>query len=235
MRFGYGYYPYIDPTYLLVIIGALLCMAASANVNMTFSKYSRRSNRSGITGQEAARRILMHAGITDVRIERIGGSLTDHFDPRNRVVRLSDSVYNSTSVAAIGVAAHECGHVIQHSTGYLPIKIRSAIVPVVNIGSRLSLPVIILGLVFSSFDLVNIGIILFGLTFAFQLVTLPVEFNASHRALRILESDGMMYNDELKCARKVLRAAALTYITAAVSTLLQLLRLVLLFGRRSDD
>lgn len=235
MRFGYGYYPYIDPTYLLVIIGALLCMAASANVNMTFSKYSRRSNRSGITGQEAARRILMHAGITDVRIERIGGSLTDHFDPRNRVVRLSDSVYNSTSVAAIGVAAHECGHVIQHSTGYLPIKIRSAIVPVVNIGSRLSLPVIILGLVFSSFDLVNIGIILFGLTFAFQLVTLPVEFNASHRALSILESDGMMYNDELKCARKVLRAAALTYITAAVSTLLQLLRLVLLFGRRSDD
>ncbi|MCI5500848.1 MAG: zinc metallopeptidase [Lachnospiraceae bacterium] len=235
MRFGYGFYPYIDPTYMLVIIGALLCMAASANVNMTFSRYSRNSTRSGITGQEAARRILMHAGITDVRIERIGGSLTDHFDPRNRVVRLSDSVYNSTSVAAIGVAAHECGHVIQHSTGYLPIKIRSAIVPVVNIGSRLSLPIILLGIILSSFDLVNIGIILFGLTFAFQLVTLPVEFNASHRALKILESDGMMYDDELRGARKVLKAAALTYITAAVSTLLQLLRLVLLFGRRSDD
>lgn len=235
MRFGYGFYPYIDPTYMLVIIGALLCMAASANVNMTFSRYSRNSTRSGITGQEAARRILMHAGITDVRIERIGGSLTDHFDPRNRVVRLSDSVYNSTSVAAIGVAAHECGHVIQHSTGYLPIKIRSAIVPVVNIGSRLSLPIILLGIILSSFDLVNIGIILFGLTFAFQLVTLPVEFNASHRALKILESDGMMYDDELRGARKVLKAAALTYITAAVSTLLQLLRLILLFGRRSDD
>lgn len=233
MRFGY--YSYIDPTYILVIVGVLLCMAASANVNATFRRYSRNNTRGRITGQEAARRILMQAGITDVRIERIRGNLTDHYDPRNKVVRLSDSVYDSTSVAAIGVAAHECGHVIQHSTGYLPIKIRSAIVPVVNIGSRLSLPIIILGLVLSSFNLINIGIVLFGFTLAFQVVTLPVEFNASRRALRILESNGVLYEDEIRGAGKVLRAAALTYITAAVSTLLQLLRLVLLFGRRSND
>ncbi len=232
---GHYYYPYIDPTYILVIAGALLCMAASANVNMTFNRYSKTGTKGRITGREAAERILMQAGITDVQIEHISGNLTDHYDPRNKVVRLSDSVYNSTSVAAVGVAAHECGHVIQHHTGYVPIKIRSAIVPVVNIGSRLSFPVIILGVIMSSLNLVNIGIVLFGLTFAFQIVTLPVEFNASRRALSILESKGILYQDEWKGARKVLRAAALTYITAAVATLLQLLRLVLLFGRRSDD
>lgn len=232
---GHYYYPYIDPTYILVIAGALLCMAASANVNMTFNRYSKTGTKGRITGREAAERILMQAGITDVQIEHISGNLTDHYDPRNKVVRLSDSVYNSTSVAAVGVAAHECGHVIQHHTGYVPIKIRSAIVPVVNIGSRLSFPVIILGVIMSSLNLVNIGIVLFGLTFAFQIVTLPVEFNASRRALSILESKGILYQDEWKGARKVLRAAALTYITAAVATLLQLLRLVLLFGRRSED
>lgn len=232
---GHYYYPYIDPTYILVIAGALLCMAASANVNMTFNRYSKTGTKGRITGREAAERILMQAGITDVQIEHISGNLTDHYDPRNKAVRLSDSVYNSTSVAAVGVAAHECGHVIQHHTGYVPIKIRSAIVPVVNIGSRLSFPVIILGVIMSSLNLVNIGIVLFGLTFAFQIVTLPVEFNASRRALSILESKGILYQDEWKGARKVLRAAALTYITAAVATLLQLLRLVLLFGRRSED
>lgn len=232
---GHYYYPYIDPTYILVIAGALLCMAASANVNMTFNRYSKTGTKGRITGREAAERILMQAGITDVQIEHISGNLTDHYDPRNKVVRLSDSVYNSTSVAAVGVAAHECGHVIQHHTGYVPIKIRSAIVPVVNIGSRLSFPVIILGVIMSSLNLVNIGIVLFGFTFAFQIVTLPVEFNASRRALSILESKGILYQDEWRDARKVLRAAALTYITAAVATLLQLLRLVLLFGRRSDD
>lgn len=232
---GHYYYPYIDPTYILVIAGALLCMAASANVNMTFNRYSKTGTKGRITGREAAERILMQAGITDVQIEHISGNLTDHYDPRNKAVRLSDSVYNSTSVAAVGVAAHECGHVIQHHTGYVPIKIRSVIVPVVNIGSRLSFPVIILGVIMSSLNLVNIGIVLFGLTFAFQIVTLPVEFNASRRALSILESKGILYQDEWKGARKVLRAAALTYITAAVATLLQLLRLVLLFGRRSED
>ena len=234
MGMGY-YYPYIDPTYILVIAGALLCMLASANVNRTFQRYSRVGTMGHITGREVAERILYQAGITDVRIERISGNLTDHYDPRNKVVRLSDSVYHAASVAAVGVAAHECGHVIQHHKGYVPIKIRTAIVPIVNIGSKLSWPVILLGIILSSFQMIQIGIILFAFTFVFQIVTLPVEFDASHRALRILESNGTLYEEEWRGARKVLRAAAMTYVSAAVSTLLQLLRLVLLFGRRSND
>lgn len=230
----YGLHYYMDPTYLLVIIGAVICMVASANVSHTFNKYSRSGSKRGVTGAQAAAQILRNAGIGDVRIEHIAGNLTDHYDPRNKVLRLSDSVYGSTSVAAVGVAAHECGHAIQHQVGYVPIRIRNAIVPVVNLGSKLSWPIMILGLILGSLNLLNIGIVLFSLTLLFQIVTLPVEFNASGRALRILDQSGMLYPDEVRGARKVLGAAAMTYVTAAVSTLLQLLRLVLLFGRRED-
>lgn len=231
-----GYYGFFyDPTYILVLLGAVICMLASANVSRTFSKYSRFGCKRGTTGAEAAAQILRGAGITDVRIEHIGGDLTDNYDPRSKVLHLSDTVYGSTSVAAVGVAAHECGHAIQHQVGYVPIQVRSAIVPIVNIGSTLSWPIMILGLILGSLNLLNIGIILFALTLLFQIVTLPVEFNASRRALRILDDSGMLYQDEMKGARRVLTAAAMTYVTATVSTLLQLLRLVLLFGSRRDD
>ncbi len=231
-----GYYGFFyDPTYILVLVGAVICMLASANVSRTFNKYSRFGCKRGTTGAEAAAQILRGAGITDVRIEHISGDLTDNYDPRSKVLHLSDTVYGSTSVAAVGVAAHECGHAIQHQRGYVPIKIRSAIVPVVNIGSTLSWPIIILGLIFGSLNLLNIGIVLFALTLLFQVVTLPVEFNASGRALRILDDSGMLYQDEMKGARRVLTAAAMTYVTATISTLLQLLRLILLFGSRRDD
>ena len=226
---------YLDPTYILVIIGAVICMVASANVNHTFKKYSSRSNSRRLTGEQVAQQILNEAGIQDVSIERIGGDLTDHYDPKNKVLRLSDSVYGSTSVAAIGVAAHECGHAIQHQVGYVPIQIRNTIVPVVNLGSKLSWPVIMLGIIFQISNLLDLGIILFSFVLIFQVVTLPVEFNASNRALRILESRGFLAGDEMRGAKKVLGAAAMTYVTAAISTLLQLLRLVILFGRRSDD
>lgn len=226
---------YFDPTYILVIIGAIICMAASANVNSTYRKYNRVGTSRRMAAKDVAQEILQNAGIYDVRIEHISGELTDHFDPRANVVRLSDSVYNSTSVAAIGVAAHECGHVIQHHEGYMPIKLRSAIVPIVNLGSKLSFPVILLGLFLGMTGMLKFGIWLFALTLLFQLVTLPVEFNASGRALKILENRGLLYGDEVKGARKVLTAAALTYITAAVSTILQLLRLIILFGGNSRD
>ncbi len=229
------YFYYLDPTYTLVILGALICMAASANVSRVFRKYSRVRVGRGIPAQQVAAMILQSAGIHDVQIEHIRGDLTDHYDPRSNVVRLSDSVYGSCSVAAVGVAAHECGHVIQHHTGYVPIRVRSAIVPVVNLGSKLSWPVILIGLLLTSTNLINIGIVLFAFTFLFQLVTLPVEFDASHRALKILEGQNILFDREVSGARSVLTAAAMTYITAAVSTLLQLLRLVILFGRRSDS
>lgn len=229
-----GMYYYLDPTYVLVIAGALLCMIASANVNRTFAKYSRYGSKRGITGAQVAEMILRNAGISGVRIEHISGDLTDHYDPRNNVVRLSDSVYGVSSIAAVGVAAHECGHVIQHHRGYVPIKIRTAIVPIVNLGSKLSWPIILLGVLIGYTDVIYLGILLFALTFVFQIVTLPVEFNASGRALRILEESGMLYQDEMRGARRVLTAAAMTYIAAAVSTLLQLLRLVLIFGRRNS-
>lgn len=234
--FMIGYRPmyYFDPTYILVIAGALICMLASANVSMTFGKYKRVYTRMGITAQEAAERILSGAGISNVRIERISGDLTDHYDPRDKVLRLSDSVYGSSSVAAVGVAAHECGHAIQDNESYAPLRMRNAIVPVVNIGSKLSWPVIIIGLILSSFNLLWIGIALFGLTLLFQVVTLPVEFDASRRALKILGGRGILYDNEVKAARKVLSAAAMTYVASTVSTVMQLLRLVLLFGRRDD-
>lgn len=229
------YHYYFDPTYVLVIIGAVICMAASANVSHTYRKYSAMNTVRGLPSQEVAAQMLREAGITDVRIERIAGDLTDHYDPRNKVLRLSDSVYGSSSVAAVGVAAHECGHAIQHKVGYIPIKVRNAIVPVVNLGSKLSWPVIFLGIILSSFGMIKVGILLFALTLAFQVVTLPVEFNASGRALRVLKARGILYDNELSGARKVLGAAAMTYVTSTISTILQLLRLVLIFGRRSED
>lgn len=230
-----GMYYYYDPTYILVAIGAVICMIASANVNRTFSKYSHVRNARGMTAEQVAEQILREAGLHNIRIERVSGDLTDHYDPRSKVLRLSDSVFGSTSVAAVGVAAHECGHAIQDQVGYVPIRLRNAIVPVVNLGSKLSWPVILAGIIFGMTNLLNLGILLFALTLLFQVVTLPVEFNASGRALKILESRGLLYGEEMKGARRVLTAAAMTYVTAVVSTLLQLLRLILLFGRRSDN
>ena len=195
-------------------------------------------SRSGLTGREAAERILRSAGIYDVRIEHVSGNLTDHFDPGNRVLRLSDATYQSASVAAVGVAAHECGHAIQHSRGYAPLKIRSAIVPVANFGSAIAWPLILLGLLFnsrSSYLLIQIGILAFSFAVLFQLVTLPVEFNASRRAVQILGESGMLLPDELSMTKKVLRAAALTYVAGAASAILQLLRIILLTGGRRRE
>ncbi|MBM6743845.1 zinc metallopeptidase [Drancourtella massiliensis] len=232
------FYYYYDPTYSLVLIGLLLCLAASARVRSTYAKYGRVRSRSGLTGREAAERILRSAGIYDVRIEHVSGNLTDHFDPGNRVLRLSDATYQSASVAAVGVAAHECGHAIQHSRGYAPLKIRSAIVPVANFGSAIAWPLILLGLLFnsrSSYLLIQIGILAFSFAVLFQLVTLPVEFNASRRAVQILGESGMLIPDELSMTKKVLRAAALTYVAGAASAILQLLRIILLTGGRRRE
>lgn len=231
------YYPYyFDPTYFLVIIGVLLSLAASAKVRSTFSKYSRVRSMSGMTGAEAAERILHRAGIYDVRIERIQGELTDNYDPKNKVLRLSDSVYSSNSIAAIGVAAHECGHAIQHQNSYSPLLFRTALVPVVNFSATIAWPLILIGLLLAgSQTLINIGIILFSTAVLFQLVTLPVEFNASSRAIQILGDTGILYDNELRQSKKVLNAAALTYVAAAAASILQLLRLVILFGGRRRD
>ncbi len=223
---------FYDPTWWLIIVGMLLCLAASGNVSATYRKYSKIENARGMTAAEVAERILKGAGISDVRIERIEGELTDHYDPRNKVVRLSEGVYYSTSVAAIGVAAHECGHVVQHYNGYLPIRVRNAIVPVVNFGSKLSWPLILLGVLFGLTNLVDIGIILFTLVLLFQIVTLPVEFNASKRAISVIRDTGILYGDEITGAKKVLNAAALTYVAGVIATALQVLRLFLLFGGR---
>lgn len=230
----YGYY--YDPTYILVLIGVVLSMLASAKVNSTFKKYSQVRSRSGFTGAMAAERILQSAGIYDVRIEHINGNLTDHYDPGSKVLRLSDSVYGQSTVAAVGVAAHECGHAIQHANGYAPLKIRSAIVPVANFGSKISWPMILLGLFLGSAGnlFIQLGIIFFCAAVAFQLVTLPVEFNASSRAVQILGDSGILYEEEVRQTKKVLSAAALTYVAAAASSILQLLRLIILFGGRRD-
>ena len=232
------YYYWWDPTYFLVIIGAVICLLASAHVNNTFKKYSKYRSMSGMTGAQAAQRILNAAGIYDVEIRHISGKLTDHYDPRNKTLSLSDSVYGSTSVAAVGVAAHECGHAIQHQKNYAPLTIRGAIVPVANIGSTLAWPLILIGLFISSRSgqaLITAGIICFSLAVLFQIVTLPVEFNASRRAVRILGETGILGEQELGYTRKVLGAAALTYGAGAASAILQLLRLILLFGGRRDD
>ena len=219
---------FYDSTYILVLIGAAICFFASMNVKSTYSKYSRVSTARGITSQQAAEAILQAAGIYDVRIERIRGDLTDHYSPGEKVLRLSDSVYGSTSVAAIGVAAHECGHAIQHHVGYAPLKLRSVSVPVANFGSKLSWPLILIGLLLGATGLAKLGVILFLFVVFFQVVTLPVEFNASRRALKVLDERRMLAGNELTSARKVLSAAAMTYVAAVFSSVLQLMRLVLL-------
>lgn len=233
------FYMFFDPTYILVIVGVILSLLAQSKVKSTFAKYARVRNARGMTGAQAAERILQGAGIYDVRIEHVSGNLTDHFDPRTKVLRLSDSVYGQTSVAAVGVAAHECGHAIQHAKGYAPLKVRSAIVPVANFGSQIAWPLIILGLFISgnsSALLINLGIIAFSFAVIFQLVTLPVEYNASNRAIRVIADTGLMHGDEITSAKKVLSAAALTYVASAATAILQLLRIILLTGgRRRND
>ena len=233
-----GYY-YWDPTYILVVIGAVICMIASARVKGTFNKYSQLRSMSGMNGAQVAQRVLQAAGIYDVQVRHVSGSLTDHYDPRTKTVNLSDPVYNATSVAALGVAAHECGHAIQHAKSYAPLSIRSALVPIANFGSMLAWPVILIGLLFntrSSGPIIDIGILLFSAAVLFQLVTLPVEFDASRRALVMLRTQGILSDDELKYTRKVLKSAALTYVASAAAAILQLLRIILITnGRRRDD
>lgn len=228
------FFYYYDPTYVLVIIALLLSLFASFGVKATFSKYNKVLNSRGLTGETAARRILDANGLTNVRIERVSGSLTDHFDPRANVIRLSDETYNNGSVGAIGVAAHECGHAIQYAVGYTPIKLRNKIVPVVNIGNSLSMPLFLLGLLLGSYNLSLFGALLFGLVLVFQVVTLPVEFNASRRAIKILDERQLLSDDELKGSKKVLKAAAMTYVAAVAATALQLLRLLIIANRRRD-
>lgn len=232
----YGYY--FDPTYILIIIGAVICLIASARVKTTFHKYNRVRSMSGMTGAQAAERILHSAGIYDVSVQHVSGELTDHYDPRNKTLSLSDSTYGSTSVAAVGVAAHECGHAIQHQQDYAPLPIRSAIVPVANLGSFAAWPLILIGMFITSSTgslLINIGILCFSLSVLFQLVTLPVEFNASSRAIHMLGQTGILREEELRGTRKVLGAAALTYVAGAAAAILQLLRLLILTNGRRDD
>lgn len=230
-----GYY--FDPTWILVIIGAVLSMAASAKVNSTFNKYSKVRSMTGMTGEDAAKRLLNSQGIYDVTVRPVKGQLTDHYDPRTKTVNLSESVFHSTSVAAIGVAAHECGHAMQDNVGYVPLKLRGAIVPVANIGSQAAFPLIIIGVLIGGMGspLVNIGLILFSLAVIFQFITLPVELNASRRAITLLDQVGILGGQEVNQTRKVLGAAALTYVAALAASVLQLLRLVILFGGRRDN
>ena len=236
------YYYGFDWTYVVLVLPCLLLsLWASANVNSTFKKYSSQFSRRHLTGAEAAQRVLFANGVRDVRIERVSGNLTDHYDPRANVIRLSDEVYGSTSTAAIGVACHEAGHAVQYAQEYTPIKLRAAIIPVTNFGSQLAMPLILLGLVLSAFGsmsdfLIYLGIACFGLSLVLQLVTLPVEFNASRRALAAIEDGQLLTDEELTGARKTLRAAALTYVAATAVALSQLLRLLTLFGgRRRND
>ena len=231
------FFYYYDPTYILVLIGAVLSLWASATVKSTYNKYSRVYSYSGLTGAQAAAQILRQAGIYDVRIEHVSGNLTDHYDPKARVLRLSDSVYGSNSVAAIGVAAHECGHAIQDQEDYVPLRFRSAFVPVANLGTQVAFPILLLGVFLgSSHFLIQVGLLCFFVGVLFQLITLPVEFNASGRAVRILRETGMMSDDELSKTKKVLSAAAMTYVAAAAASILSMLRLIILFGgnRRRD-
>lgn len=235
------YFYGFDMTYVILVLPCLiLAMLASSNVNNTFKKYSRQMSRRGITGAEAAQRVLNAHGIRNVQISRVSGNLTDHYDPKSNVIRLSDSVYNNTSTAAIGVACHEAGHAVQYAQNYAPIKLRAAIIPVTNLGSKLAMPLILLGIVLNflgefSYTFVYLGIACFGLSFVFQLITLPVEFNASRRALQAIDDQEILTNDELTGAKKTLQAAAMTYVAATAVALAQLLRLIMIFGRRRND
>ena len=229
-------YFYFDPTMLILIPGVVIALWAQMRVQSNFSKYSRVPSRSGISASDMAREILASQGIYNVRVEQVRGTLTDHYDPTAQALRLSDSVGNSNSLAALAVAAHEAGHVLQHKDGYAPLMLRNAAVPVINIGSNLAIPLFIIGLIFSWQPLVQIGILLFSLVVLFSLITLPVEFNASRRAMAILETDGYLAQDELPGAKKVLSAAAMTYVASALSAILNLLRLLILSGAgRRDD
>lgn len=232
------YYYGFDWTYVVIVLPCIIiAMIASAKVNSTFKRYSKQMSSRRITASDAAMRVLRANGVTNVRVERVAGNLTDHFDPKANVIRLSDSVYNSTSTAAIGVACHEAGHAVQHAEQYAPIKLRTAIIPMTNIGSMLAMPLILIGILFSStYELVYIGIALFSLSLVFQLVTLPVEFNASRRAMEAIESTEILSGEELKGARRTLTAAAMTYVAAVAVSAAQLLRLIILFGggRRND-
>lgn len=235
-------YYYFDWTYVVLVLPCvILALWASANVNSTFKRYSSVASMRRITGAQAAQRVLSVNGVTGVRIERVSGNLTDHYDPKSNVIRLSDNVYDSVSVSAIGVACHEAGHAVQYAQHYAPIKLRAAIIPITNIGSKLAMPLILLGLVLSvfmeaSYGFVYLGIACFGLSLVFQLVTLPVEFNASRRAMQAIESVGLLTEDEQRGARKTLSAAAMTYVAATAVSLAQLLRLLVIFGgrRRAD-
>lgn len=229
--YGYG----LDPTYILVIIAFLLTMFASFGVKSTFNKYNKVHSGRGMTASTVARKILDANGLHNIRIERVAGDLTDHFSPKENVIRLSDATYNSTSVAAIGVAAHECGHAVQHQVGYVPIKIRNSIVPIVNISNTLAMPIFLIGLILNIANLAMFGAILFGAVFVFQLVTLPTEINASRRAMKTLDSMYILEGDELKGAKKTLTAAAMTYVAAVASSALQLLRLLLIANNRRRD
>lgn len=235
------YYYGFDMSYVILVLPCVLfALWASAQVNSTFKKYSAQYSQRGLTGAQAAQQVLSRNGVTGVRIEHVSGNLTDHFDPKANVIRLSDQVYNSTSTAAIGVACHEAGHAVQYAQQYFPIQLRAAIIPITNIGSKLAMPLILLGLILSymetySYTFIYIGIACFGLSLLFQLVTLPVEFNASNRALRAIEDYGMLNASELNGAQKTLRAAALTYVAAVAVSLAQLLRLILIFGGRNQD
>lgn len=233
------YYYGFDWTYLIIVLPCIvISMLASASVNSTFKRYSKQLSIRRITGAQAAQRVLLSNGVSGVRIERISGNLTDHFDPRTNVIRLSDSVYDSTSTAAIGVACHEAGHAVQYAQHYFPIKLRAAIIPVTNIGSKLAMPLILLGVLFSAFgsvfeSLIYIGIACFSLSLVFQLITLPVEFNASRRAINAIADGELLTDEEIRGARKTLTAAAMTYVAATAVALAQLLRLILIFGNRN--
>ena len=242
--YSYGMMPYyygIDYTYLLILLPCLLiAMIASARVNSTFKKYSKQISSRHITGAEAAQRVLSAGGVRDVRIEKVSGNLTDHYDPKAKVIRLSDSVYDSPSTAAIGVACHEAGHAVQYAHNYFPVKIRTAIIPITNIGSKLAMPLILIGILLATFGsasyvLVDLGILCFSLSLVFQLVTLPVEFNASRRALSAIDRANLLTEEERAGAKKTLSAAAMTYVAAVLVSAAQLLRLILLTGRRRRD
>ncbi len=235
------YYYHFDYTYVVLVLPfVLLSLWASSNVNRTFRKYQQQYSRGGLTAAQAVQRVLSANGVSGVQIQRIGGTLTDHYDPRANVIRLSDGVYNSTSTAAIGVACHEAGHAVQYAQGYAPIKLRAAIIPITNFGSKIAMPLILLGLLFSfsgrfSYTMIYLGIACFSLSLVFQLVTLPVEFNASRRAMTAIEQSHLLTEEEQAGARKTLQAAALTYVAATALSLAQVLRLLLLFRRRDDD
>ena len=234
----YFYYYGFDMSYLILVLPfVILSLWASSNVNSTFRKYSQQLSRRHITGADAAQRVLSANGVSGVRIERVGGNLTDHYDPRTNVIRLSDSVYSSTSTAAIGVACHEAGHAVQYAVNYAPIKLRAAVIPLTNFGSKIAMPLILAGILFSTFGyfsdaLVYAGIACFGFSLVFQLVTLPVEFNASHRAMQAIETANLLTEEEQRGAKKTLKAAAMTYVAATAVALAQLIRLIAIFGGR---